>query len=106
MAWACGCSALIVRTLLQVTAALPSFEEVALKLVDSGDAAALQTFLLTKLQTLGTQDKAQACRRLPIPCPSGLRDISHSKQLLAWHAILPCLLSSHSLPKKVLKSLG
>lgn len=50
---------------LQVTAALPSFEEVALKLVDSGDANALQIFLLTKLQVLGSEDKAQA--HLPFP---------------------------------------
>ena len=49
----------------QVTAALPSFEEVALKIVDSGDASALQIFLLTKPQVLGSQDKAQA--RLPHP---------------------------------------
>ena len=43
----------------QVTATVPSFEEVALQLVDSGDPAALQTFLLTRLQVLGPQDKAQ-----------------------------------------------
>lgn len=43
----------------QVTAATPSFEEVALRLVDVGEPAALQTFLLTKLHTLGPTDKAQ-----------------------------------------------
>ena len=49
---------------LQVTAAAPSFEEVALRLLDSGDAAALRTFLLTKLQVLGPQDRAQ------VPAPA------------------------------------
>ena len=44
---------------VQVTAALPSFEEVALKIVDSGDASALQIYLLTKLQVLGSEDRAQ-----------------------------------------------
>ncbi len=48
-----------------MTAAVPSFEEVALQLVDSGDPAALQTFLLTRLQVLGPQDKAQVCKCCP-----------------------------------------
>ena len=42
-----------------MTSAAPSFEEVALRLVEAADPAALQTFLLTKLHTLGPSDKAQ-----------------------------------------------
>lgn len=42
-----------------MTAADPSFEEVALRLVEAGSPDALQTFLLTKLHTLGPADKAQ-----------------------------------------------
>eukprot|EP00878_Enallax_costatus_P011969 GHUV01012497.1.p1 GENE.GHUV01012497.1~~GHUV01012497.1.p1 ORF type:complete len:1028 (+),score=282.75 GHUV01012497.1:49-3132(+) len=38
----------------------PAFEEIALMLVESGDPEALQTFLSTKLQVLGPNDKAQA----------------------------------------------
>ena len=45
-----------------MTAAAPSFEEVALRLVEAGDPGALQAFLLTKLHTLGPSDKAQ------VPC--------------------------------------
>lgn len=44
----------------KVTSATPSFEEVALRLVETADPIALQTFLLTRLHTLGTSDKAQA----------------------------------------------
>lgn len=55
---------------LQVTAALPSFEEVALKFVDSRDANALQIFLLTKLQVLGSEDKAQVPCTHPSDCSS------------------------------------
>ncbi|KAK9814445.1 hypothetical protein WJX72_006013 [[Myrmecia] bisecta] len=44
----------------KVTAALPSFEEVALKFVEVGGTEALQVFLQTKLDTLGHEDKAQA----------------------------------------------
>jgi hypothetical protein len=44
---------------VQLTAAAPSFEEVALRLVEAGSPVALQTFLLTKLHTLGPADKAQ-----------------------------------------------
>jgi hypothetical protein len=43
----------------QLTAAAPSFEEVALRLVEAGSPEALQAFLLTKLHTLGPADKAQ-----------------------------------------------
>ena len=52
----------------QVTATVPSFEEVALQLVDSGDPAALQTFLLTRLQVLGPQDKAQVRHACSYAC--------------------------------------
>ena len=56
--------ALILRPLslvaaLQVTAASPSFEEVALKFVDVEDLLALQAFLQAKLASLGKGDKAQ-----------------------------------------------
>lgn len=43
----------------RVTAAPPSFEEVALKFVEMGLPDALQTYLLTKLDTLAPADKAQ-----------------------------------------------
>ena len=56
--------------ILQVTAALPSFEEVALKFVDSRDTNALQIFLLTKLQVLGSEDKAQVSLTNPTDCSS------------------------------------
>ena len=46
---------------LQVTAASPSFEEVALKFVDVEDLLALQAFLQAKLASLGKGDKAQVC---------------------------------------------
>lgn len=48
----------------QVTAATPSFEEVALRLVGANDSSALQIFLLTKLNTLGPSDKAQVHPKL------------------------------------------
>ena len=47
---------------LQVTAASPSFEEVALKFVDVEDLLALQAFLQAKLASLGKGDKAQVRR--------------------------------------------
>ena len=43
----------------KVTAAPPSFEEVALKFVESGQPDALQAYLMTKLDTLAPADKAQ-----------------------------------------------
>eukprot|EP00877_Chromochloris_zofingiensis_P007678 jgi/Chrzof1/3163/Cz12g14060.t1 len=38
----------------------PTFEDLALQLVDAGDPEALQIFLATKLQVLGSNDKAQS----------------------------------------------
>jgi hypothetical protein len=49
----------------QVTSAVPTFEELALRLVESSDPLALQTFLLTRLRTLGASDKAQVLFPLP-----------------------------------------
>lgn len=46
--------------LLQVTSASPSFEEVALRLMETGEPEAVAAFLQTKLDTLGREDKAQA----------------------------------------------
>ena len=43
----------------KVMAPNPSFEELALKFVGSGSPDALQTYLLTKLDTLAPADKAQ-----------------------------------------------
>lgn len=43
----------------KVTASQPSFEELALKFVGAGSPDALQTYLLTKLDTLAPADKAQ-----------------------------------------------
>ncbi|KAI3432414.1 hypothetical protein D9Q98_003968 [Chlorella vulgaris] len=44
----------------KVTARSPSFEEVALRLMETGEPAALAAFLQAKLDTLGGEDKAQA----------------------------------------------
>lgn len=44
----------------KVTASKPSFEELALKFVGVSSPDALQTYLLTKLDTLAPADKAQA----------------------------------------------
>ena len=55
----------------QVTAASPSFEEVALKFVDVEDLLALQAFLQAKLASLGKGDKAQV--RLLIACRISVR---------------------------------
>ncbi|KAK9789373.1 hypothetical protein WJX73_010275 [Symbiochloris irregularis] len=44
----------------RMTGGQPPFEEVALRLVDSGTPDALHTLLLTKLQSLPQQDRAQA----------------------------------------------
>ena len=62
----------------QVTAAAPSFEEVALRLVEASDPAALQTFLLTKLHTLGPADKAQVPPLIPPPPGTPRRVSSHA----------------------------
>lgn len=43
----------------KVTRPPPSFEEIALRFVGSETPDALQTFLLTKLDTLSPSDKAQ-----------------------------------------------
>lgn len=43
----------------KVLAPNPSFEELALKFVGVGSPDALQTYLLTKLDTLAPADKAQ-----------------------------------------------
>lgn len=43
----------------QVTAASPSFEEVALRLMETGEPQAVAAFLQARLDTLGREDKAQ-----------------------------------------------
>ena len=45
----------------QVTAASPSFEEVALRLMETGEPEAVAAFLQARLDTLGKEDKAQVC---------------------------------------------
>ena len=47
------------RLLGKVTATVPAFEEVALRFVEANSAEALQTFLQTKMDALGQNDKAQ-----------------------------------------------
>jgi hypothetical protein len=47
----------------RVASAQPSFEEVALKFVEAGMPQALQAFLLARLRSLGSEDKAQARAR-------------------------------------------
>jgi hypothetical protein len=44
----------------QVTSSSPSFEEVALRLMETGEPEAVAAFLQTRLDTLGREDKAQA----------------------------------------------
>jgi hypothetical protein len=44
----------------KVTAAFPAFEDLALRLMESNDPIALRSFLITRLGTLGPDDKAQA----------------------------------------------
>lgn len=46
----------------QVTSATPSFEEVALRLMETGEPEAVAAFLQTRLDTLGREDKAQVGR--------------------------------------------
>ncbi|KAL3143378.1 hypothetical protein ABBQ38_002206 [Trebouxia sp. C0009 RCD-2024] len=48
------------RLLGRVTAAVPAFEEVVLRFVEADSPKALQTFLQTKMDSLGHEDKAQA----------------------------------------------
>ena len=43
----------------RVTAAVSAFEEVVLRFVEVNSPQALQAFLLTKLDSLGQEDKAQ-----------------------------------------------
>ena len=47
------------RLLGKVTATAPAFEEVALRFVEANSPEALQTFLQTKMDALGQDDKAQ-----------------------------------------------
>ena len=49
----------VLPPLLQVTSATPSFEEVALRLMETGEPEAVAAFLQTRLDTLGREDKAQ-----------------------------------------------
>lgn len=44
----------------KVTSSSPSFEEVALRLMETGEPEAVAAFLQTRLDTLGREDKAQA----------------------------------------------
>jgi vacuolar protein sorting-associated protein 18 len=44
----------------KVTAAYPAFEDLALRLMEAADPIALRSFLVTRLGTLGPDDKAQA----------------------------------------------
>lgn len=44
---------------VQVTSSSPSFEEVALRLMETGEPEAVAAFLQTRLDTLGREDKAQ-----------------------------------------------
>lgn len=44
----------------KVTSATPSFEEVALRLMETGEPEAIAALLQTRLDTLGREDKAQA----------------------------------------------
>ncbi len=68
-----------------MTAAVPSFEEVALRLVGTDDPAALQTFLLTKLHTLGAADKAQVTRSRGCPPDIRVMTANVSRLLFACH---------------------
>ena len=68
---------------LQVTAASPSFEEVALKFVDVEDLLALQAFLQAKLASLGKGDKAQV--RLLMAVFTGVRSAAFRAQTKQGH---------------------
>ena len=50
----------------RVTAAHPPFEDIALRLADSGSPDALHTLLSTKLEALPSQDRAQVCIGVPL----------------------------------------
>lgn len=58
------------RLLGRVTAAVPAFEEVVLRFVEADSPKALQTFLQTKMDSLGHEDKAQVSVK---PCPRSAR---------------------------------
>ena len=45
---------------MQVTSTEPSFEEIALRLMESGEPEAVHAFLAGRLETLGKEDRAQA----------------------------------------------
>lgn len=55
---------------MQVTSSSPSFEEVALRLMETGEPEAVAAFLQTRLDTLGRDDKAQVCSRAMEQCNS------------------------------------
>jgi hypothetical protein len=44
----------------QLTSTVPSFEELALRLMETGESEAVLAFLTTRLDTLGREDRAQA----------------------------------------------
>ena len=59
----------------RVLAPNPSFEELALKFVGVGSPDALQTYLLTKLDTLAPADKAQVGKSSHLPFAASLPEI-------------------------------
>ncbi len=66
----------------KVMAPNPSFEELALKFVGVGSPDALQTYLLTKLDTLAPADKAQVRTSLPHFWQSCYRETHLSVKLM------------------------
>lgn len=75
-----------VLPLLQVTSATPSFEEVALRLMETGEPEAIAALLQTRLDTLGREDKAQVgCWPQLSTCMAG-----KGREWLDKHMLIAC----------------
>lgn len=77
------------RLLGKVTATVPAFEEVALRFVEVNSPRALQTFLQTKMDALGQDDKAQVSHDTPSsqvgPCGNRLlARLGHCMPASCW----------------------